>query len=513
MGLFEGATRMSRSEVGDWLSARGGRGYSLSELSLSMDERHYLKAFDVVKEYIAAGDVYQINLTLKYNFRFSGNSIDLYEELRRKQQVHYGAIVSGEDFTVLSLSPELFIRIEDGLVRARPMKGTAARGRSNAEDEVIAGWLREDPKSRAENLMIVDLLRNDLGRSALIGSVRVTDLFTVERYPTVFQMTSGISAKLHPGVGLRALIAGLYPCGSVTGAPKVRAMEIIRELESEPRGVYTGAIGMIAPSGDAAFNVAIRSLWLGADGAGEMGIGSGVVFDSDGRAEYRECLLKAEFLMRPYEPFQLIETLRWKKGAYYLLERHLDRLRESAHFFMFRFDREAVQDALQKAAAGFEADCCRVRLLLDMDGQTSVTAAPLHLPEKNSRFRFVISEKRTDSRDPFFYHKTTKRSLYDREHARLHAETGCDEVLFMNERGELAEGSRTSLFLQRDGELLTPPIEAGILDGVLRRELLESETRRVGEATLLPDDLEKAEAVYLGNSVRGLLKAEPIESV
>ena len=513
MGLFEGSTRMSRKDVDEWLSTRGGEGYRMSALSLSMDETRYLEAFDLVKEYIAAGDVYQINLTLKYHFQFSGNYIDFYRELRRKQQVHYGAIVSGEDFTALSLSPELFIRIEEGLVHARPMKGTAARGRTNVEDEDIARWLCEDPKSRAENLMIVDLLRNDLGRSALIGSVRVSDLFTVERYPTVFQMTSGVSAKLHPGVGLRGLIGGLYPCGSVTGAPKVRAMEIIRELETEPRGIYTGAIGMIAPSGDAAFNVAIRSLWLGADGTGEMGIGSGVVFDSNGPAEYRECLLKAEFLTRSHEPFQLIETLRWQKGAYYLLERHLDRLEESAHFFMFRFDRDTVQEALQLAAVGFECDCCRVRLLLDMDGKTSVTATPLRLPDKDSPFRFVLSEKRTDSRDPFFYHKTTKRALYDNEHARLSAETGCDEVLFLNEKGELAEGSRTSLFLRRNGELLTPPIGAGILDGVLRRELLEDRAQRVREATLLPDDLENADAVYLGNSVRGLLRAERIESV
>jgi para-aminobenzoate synthetase/4-amino-4-deoxychorismate lyase len=510
MGLFEQGKTLDPAATTDWLAARSGGGYELDELTLSCDEARYLEAFDKVKDYIAAGDVYQINLTLKYDFNFTGNPFDLYNELRQKQRVSYGALMAGEDFAVLSLSPELFLEVEDGRARARPMKGTAPRGRTPTEDRALRRWLREDPKSRAENLMIVDLLRNDLGRSALIGSVRVGDLFHVETYPTVHQMTSGIEARLHPGVGLAELLAGLFPCGSVTGAPKVRAMEIIRELETAPRGVYTGAVGMIAPGGDLRFNVAIRTLWLDRSGHGEMGIGSGVVYDSDGRDEYRECLLKARFLTDPFEPFELIETLRWDAGEYWLLDHHLDRLEASARYFLFTFDRGAVRQALDAAAEGFVGPCQRVRLLLSADGTIRTSSAPLVLPGPDACLRYVISEHRTDSRDPFFYHKTTRRALYDGEHARLSRETDCDEVLFLNQRGELAEGSRTTLFIARDDELLTPPIDAGILDGVLRRALIETRERPVREATLHLGDLENAEAVYLGNSVRGLVRAEPL---
>ncbi len=510
MGLFERGEALDPAATKSWLAARGGGGFDLGDLTLSLDEGRYLEAFDRVKDYIAAGDVYQINLTLKYDLNFTGNLYDLYNELRQKQRVSYGALMAAEDFAVLSLSPELFLEVEDGGARARPMKGTAPRGRTPAEDRALRRWLREDPKSRAENLMIVDLLRNDLGRSALIGSVRVGDLFQVETYPTVHQMTSGIEARLHPGVGLAELLAGLFPCGSVTGAPKVRAMEIIRELETAPRGVYTGAVGMIAPGGDLRFNVAIRTLWLDRSGRGEMGIGSGVVYDSDGRDEYQECLLKARFLTDPFEPFELIETLRWEAREYWLLERHLDRLESSARHFLFTFDRAAVRQALEAAADSFEGSCQRVRLLLAANGSMTVSSAPLIPPGPDACLRYVISERRTDSGDPFFYHKTTRRTLYDGEHARLSRETDCDEVLFLNERGELAEGSRTTLFIERDGELLTPPIDAGILDGVLRRELLEVDERSVREGTLTLDDLETADAVYLGNSVRGLVRAERI---
>ncbi len=241
-----------------------------------------------------------------------------------------------------------------------------------------------------------------------------------------------------------------------------------------------------------------------------MGIGSGVVHDSDGSDEYRECLLKGRFLTDPFAPFELIETLRWEGGEYWLLERHLDRLEASARHFLFTIDRQAVRQALEAAAEAFEGPCQRVRLLLAADGTLTITSAPMIPPGPDARMRYVVSNRRTDSHDPFFYHKTTRRDLYDGEHARLSRETDCDEVLFLNERGELAEGSRTTLFIERGGELLTPPIDAGILDGVLRRELLEAGERPVREATLTLDDLETAEVVYLGNSVRGLVRAEPL---
>jgi para-aminobenzoate synthetase/4-amino-4-deoxychorismate lyase len=261
-GLFDAPQELNPAAAGRWVQERLAGSYRVDDLRLSVDRRDYLTAVARVKDYIAAGDVYQINLTFKYLFGFSGDPLALYAALRRRQRVAYGAMVAAQDFQVLSLSPELFLRVREGVAEARPMKGTAARGASPDDDAFQKAWLRHDEKSRAENLMIVDLLRNDLGRVAEIGSVKVTDLFTVESYPTLYQMTSGICARLRPGVGLAELAHGLFPCGSVTGAPKMRAMEIIRELESAPRGVYTGAIGMVAPNGDAVFNVAIRTLVL-----------------------------------------------------------------------------------------------------------------------------------------------------------------------------------------------------------------------------------------------------------
>ena len=511
MGLFSEVRDLSKSEAAAWIAAQDNGGYQLDDLRLSRDREEYLGAFDAVKDYIAAGDVYQINLTFKYRFQFSGNPLALYGELRGKQRVRHGALIRTSDFSLLSISPELFLRCTEGKAEARPMKGTAPRGRTPEEDDTLAETLKADAKSQAENLMIVDLLRNDLGRTALIGSVRVNDLFTVERYPTVHQMTSGIEARLRPGVGLREILGGLFPCGSITGAPKVRAMEIIRELESEARGIYTGAVGMIAPSGDLSFNVAIRSLFIQSGGAGEIGIGSGVVFDSDGQAEYEESLLKAEFLTRPYKPFQLIETLRWTKArGYYLLERHLERLARSARRFGFNFDAGRVEAALARETETFEAAACRVRLLFGEGGEITLSHVPIELPGADSVMLFALSDRPADSADPFFYHKTTNRDFYEDELARLQRVCGCDEVIFVNERGELTEGSRTNLFIEHDGVLLTPPLSCGLLDGTLRRELLESGDGTVREALLYPRDLDFAEAVFLGNSVRGLVRAEAV---
>lgn len=509
MGLFEAPQCLSRAEAAAWIANQGDDDYQLDDLRLTWGREEYLTAFDAVKDYIASGDVYQINLTFKYRFEFSGNPLALYSELRGKQRVRHGGLIRTADFSLLSISPELFLRCTEGKAEARPMKGTAPRGRTPEEDDALADTLKADAKSQAENLMIVDLLRNDLGRTALIGSVRVNDLFTVERYPTVHQMTSGIEARLRPSISLRDILGGLFPCGSITGAPKVRAMEIIHELESEPRGIYTGAVGMIAPSGDLSFNVAIRSLFIPSSGAGEMGIGSGVVFDSDGQAEYEESLLKAEFLTRPYRPFQLIETMRWTKArGYYLLERHLERLARSARRFGFSFDAGRVEAALARETETFEAAACRVRLLLGEGGEITLSHVPIELPGPDSVMRFALSDRPADSADPFFYHKTTNRAFYEDELVRLQRTCGCDEVIFVNERGELTEGSRTNLFIEHDGLLLTPPLSCGLLDGTLRRELLESGDGTVREALLYPRDLDYAEAIFLGNSVRGLVRAE-----
>jgi para-aminobenzoate synthetase/4-amino-4-deoxychorismate lyase len=512
IGLFREPLRFTDAETRAWLDANGALERStISDLQLSWTRDEYTGAFAKVQDYIAAGDVYQINLTLKYRFAFSGDPVALYAALRRKQRVEYGALVGAGEFNVLSLSPELFFRREGKLVTSRPMKGTAPRGRTPREDARLKTWLTVDEKQRAENLMIVDLLRNDLGRIAKIGSVEVTDLFTVETYRTVHQMTSGITAELRADMGLKDMLKALFPCGSVTGAPKVRAIEIIRELEAYPRGVYTGAIGHIAPNGDSQFNVAIRTLYIDADGAGEMGIGSGVVSDSKADAEFEECLLKAHFLTKADAPFELIETIRWERGlGFHLLERHLVRLQSSAAHFGYPYDRGKVLGALSAEVEKLDADVHMVRLLLAEDGTITVTSSQIELPSRDTVWRFAISDQRVDEKDPLFFHKTTRRQFYDREVERQKAATGCDEVVFLNRKGELTEGSRTNLFLEIDGRLFTPALTCGLLPGTLREELIDLPRAAASEAVLTLADLRRADRIYLGNSVRGLIRAEPL---
>lgn len=512
IGLFRAPRAIDDAATRAWLDAHGGTERAkISDLTLSWMREQYVSAFDKVEDYISAGDVYQINLTFKYRFAFEGNQVALYAALRRKQRVAYGALISAPDFSVLSLSPELFFRREAKHMSTRPMKGTAPRGRTPREDARLKTWLAMDEKQRAENLMIVDLLRNDLGRVAKIGSVEVTDLFTVETYRSVHQMTSGISAELRSDMGLKDMLRALFPCGSVTGAPKVRAMEIIRELEADPRGVYTGAIGHIAPSGDAQFNVAIRTVVLAAD-SGEMGIGSGIVADSKADSEFEECLLKAQFLTRPDAPFALIETIRYERSTgFHLLERHLARLQSSAGYFGYPFSREAVLAALEAEAARVEAPVAMLRLLLAEDGTITVTSTAIELPTKGTVWRFVISDQRLDEKDPFFYHKTTRRQFYDGEMERQKALTGCDEVVFLSKKGELTEGTRTNIFIEIDGRLFTPALTCGLLPGTLREELLDLPRAAASEAVLTPQDLLTADRIYLGNSVRGLVRAELLE--
>jgi para-aminobenzoate synthetase/4-amino-4-deoxychorismate lyase len=457
------------------------------------------------------------------------NAAALYARLRARQPVDYGAFLHSEPGRrILSFSPELFFRIDDEVatrrIVTRPMKGTARRGRTTREDREIAEWLANDPKNRSENVMIVDLVRNDLGRVAQTGSVKVEQLFAVERYPTLWQMTSTVSAELRPEVGFHDVFRALFPCGSVTGAPKVRATQLISQLEDAPRGVYTGAIGFFS-SRQTVFNVAIRTLEL--DGArGTIGVGSGVVIDSDPAAEYRECLLKAEFLTGPAhrttnpisenapiasqpDSFFLIETLLWD-GCYQLLEFHLDRLEDSAAYFDFSCDRAAVRAALEDHARPFAEAATssprsprRVRLLVDADGGAQIGSEELVPPGNPNRVvRVTISSVRTDSADATLYHKTTHRQLYN--HAFEQAvRDGFDDVLFLNLKDEVTEGAISNIFVVKDGRWFTPPIECGLLAGVYRRHLLETRPE-IEQRVLSLGDLRTADAIYLCNAVRGL---------
>lgn len=509
-GLYRAPREMSEREVDHWLSTHTRSGsYQFTSVACAWDGAEYEQRFSAVQDNIRAGDIYQLNLTFKARFRLEGSPLTFYRDMRQRQRVAYAGIVDTGEVTVLSASPELFIEKHGRVVSTRPMKGTAPRAGTPEADADQRRVLSSDVKQRAENLMIVDLMRNDLGRIAEVGSVSVTDLFTVETYRTLHQLTSGVKATLKEEVGLADLVRAIFPPGSVIGAPKIRAMELIRDYETEPRGVYCGAIGHISPKGEALFNVAIRTPVIFRDGRGEMGIGSGVVYDSVGAKEYAECLLKMKFLTDPPKSFELIETLLHDAGSgYWLLERHVKRLEASAAYFGYAFDESAVRAALTDAVKGRAGERLRVRLLLAEDGKLTVTVAEQPAQKPGAVMRYVISETRLDSTNAFLFHKTTRRELYDREWQHYADTMKADEVLYLNERGELAEGSRTNIFVERDGKLVTPPLSSGLLPGVLRSELLAS--GKAVEATLTPDDLKGGNVVYVGNSVRGLVRAEPL---
>jgi para-aminobenzoate synthetase/4-amino-4-deoxychorismate lyase len=512
IGLYKAPAEMTSREVEHWLATHTRSGsFHFTDVSLSWSEDDYLKRFEEVIEKIRAGDIYQLNLTFKAKFKLSGSPLTFFLDLRQKQRVAYGGIVDTGEVTVLSASPELFIEQDGRTIFTRPMKGTAPRAGTEEADAEARRQLAADVKQRAENLMIVDLMRNDIGRISEIGSVEVTDIFTVETYKTLHQMTSGVRATLNKDVGIGDLMRAIFPPGSIIGAPKIRAQELIRQLESEPRGVYCGAIGYISPHGKALFNVAIRTAVIARNADGEMGIGSGVVFDSQGSKEYAECLLKMKFLTDPVKRFDLIETLLFDpaEGGFVLLERHIERLANSARYFAFAFDESQVRAGLDDAVAG-QAGRLRVRLLLTEDGVVTVTTTALGPAAPDAVMRFAVSSTHVDSADLFLFHKTTRRELYDRERQDYASRVGSDEVVYTNEAGELTEGSFTTIFIERGGELLTPRLSAGLLPGTLRAELIaKGETR---EEKLTLGDLDTADAIYLGNSVRGLVRAKRIEN-
>jgi para-aminobenzoate synthetase/4-amino-4-deoxychorismate lyase len=489
--------------------------YALGNLRLSMTEAEYLDAFARIKSYITGGDTYQVNFTLKYRFDFTGSTTGFYTTLRRNQAVSYGAFLKSGPRRILSFSPELFFRKRQDSITVRPMKGTIGRGRTLPEDAGRIEYLTRDMKTRSENVMIVDLLRNDLGRLPHLqvpGGVRVQSLFDIETFATLHQMTSTVTGNLTENGGAALTVAelfrALFPCGSVTGAPKIRTMEIINELEREERGVYTGAIGFFSPDGDAVFNVPIRTVVL-EGGQGEMGIGSGIVSDSDGNNEWEECKLKAHFLIRPAPDFQLIETLLWRlPDGYWLLDLHLDRLEQSARYFLYPMDRRDIAGQLQHHAAKLQkaATPHRVRLTLAGDGAVEIVDTELAVAEATTQLpKVIFSGQRTDSENPYYFHKTTRRDLYDRERAKA-VRDGFYEVLFCNERGEVTEGAVTNIFIRKGDIFYTPPVACGLLAGIFRRHFLTVHGDQVQEKILMRQDLEQADALYVANSVRGLVQ-------
>lgn len=471
----------------------------------------YIAAVAQVKHHIREGDVYQINFTAPINFESEVSSLALYSHLRRRQRVEFAAYIRTGFGHVLSLSPELFFERRGPTIMARPMKGTAPRGDSILEDEQQRKGLAGDEKNRAENLMIVDLIRNDLSRVCQPGSVEVPALFDTELYETVIQMTSTVHGTLRADADYCDIFRAIFPSGSITGAPKRRAMEIIASLEAQPRGVYCGSIGYILPAQEAAFNVAIRT--IESDGPScKMGIGSGIVWDSRADAEFDECLLKASFLgsgiMANSEPgaaVELIETMRYD-GTIKLLDRHMQRLATSASFFGYPVDINQLQLELENRLNDVHHKS-RVRLTLNAAGESTITVDPL--PEYPEIHRLMVSDHALDPDDVMLYHKTTRRDTYNTAYEDA-VRRGFDEVVFLNSRGEVAEGSISNIFVERDGALLTPPVPSGLLPGVYRDYLLATD-KRAREAVLSLVDLRNATQLYICNAVRGLCPAALIE--
>ncbi|MBL0224069.1 MAG: aminodeoxychorismate synthase component I [Geobacteraceae bacterium] len=471
----------------------------VSPPELAISDGDYMRAVGSIRDAIARGETYQVNFTTRQLFSVSGDPFILYRRMCRNQQAPFCAWIDIGSHRIISASPELFFTLNDGRLMMKPMKGTAPRKPRADDDRNQRALLATSTKDRAENLMIVDLVRNDLARIAETGSVAVPALFQVETYPTVHQLTSTVTARVRPEVGLTDIFRALFPCGSITGAPKRRTMEIIRELEIQPRGVYCGAIGYVSPGREAVFSVAIRTVVVDtATGAAEIGIGSGITWGSDTAGELRECLDKSAFLFRDSKPFWLIESLRFDRRGYLLLDRHLQRLAGSADYFGFCLDTDVLRSRLHDLGQGLSG-VHKVRLLLAADGGITLESQAL-LPavKAESPAIIAISPQQVSSSDPFLYHKTTRRSLYDEQ---LRAHPGCYDIIFLNERNEVTEGSYTTIVISLNGELLTPALDCGLLPGVLREELLE--VGAISEAVLTLDDLKAAETIWLINSVRG----------
>lgn len=499
-GVYDPPLKLSADAVRQALASLEVVPCTIRDAKLNISREAYRAKIDAIRAHIREGDVYQVNFTDRIDFVFEGSAIALYRALRERQPVAFGAFIQRGDSQVLCLSPELFFRRAGRQIETRPMKGTVRRGKTHAEDEALRRWLAADPKSQAENLMIVDLLRNDLSVCCEPGSVAVKALYETEVYRTLIQMTSTVEGRLRDGIEYADLFEALFPCGSVTGAPKIRAMQLIDDLEDGPRGVYCGAIGYAAPE-HAVFNVAIRTVVL-RDGQGTMGTGSGIVWDSDADAEYDECRLKAQFLtsIAHSHDFKLIETMRWEAERILLLDLHAERIRASAAYFGFAFDPIGFSAAIQASTAGLPHDLPhKVRVTLDERGRFEASAEML----QEAPFRHaVLHETPVDSEDVFFYHKTTNRFLYETAYQQAQA-AGFDEAILLNEHGELTEGTRTNLFIRQGESWLTPPVASGLLSGVYRQHLLDT-LPDVEERVLYETDLHEAHATYLCNAVRGL---------
>jgi len=458
--------------------------YCSTEWEPLVSRNEYDESVSRIRELIAAGDTYQVNYSFPLTASFNGDAFAWYQDLCVAQGAQYSVYLDLGRYKVLCLSPELFFERCGDHVLTRPMKGTMRRGRWLGEDRELAQWLANSAKDRAENVMIVDLLRNDLGKVSVPGSVRVSSLFDLERFETVWQMTSTVESTLRDGTTLVDLMSALFPCGSITGAPKIRTMQIIRELERFPRGAYTGAIGLLKPGGDCVFNVAIRTVVIDTEtGVATFGVGGGVTIDSTAEREYEECLVKSRFLHSKPLEFQLFESILLEDGEYFLLDEHIARLNESAEYFGFIGTR--INADLERIAAENPRGSFKVRVMLSRDGRIETQITPVEL--LGDLKQVELAKESVDSSDRFLYHKTTRRP-------------GGDGLVFWNERGEITESSIANVVVPIDGELCTPPRESGLLAGVFRNHLLAR--GEIKERVITIEEFQNAHQFFLINSIR-----------
>lgn len=481
--------------------------YHLSPWVSDTSRDDYLARIQDIKAAIARGDTYQVNYTMRLRAQFSGDDLAYYHFLRSAQQANYSAYLNTGRLRILSASPELFFRLDDRTITARPMKGTIQRGRWLEEDQLCAQRLLESEKDRAENLMIVDLLRHDISKIAGIQNVQVPRLFAIERYRTLLQMTSTVTATAPTNTTFVDVLKALFPCGSITGAPKISTMHLISKLEQHPRELYCGAIGFIKPNGDAVFNVAIRTVHIDTEtGIAEYGVGGGVTWDSTAAGEYAEAFTKTALLHTPDPSFQLLETLKLEGGDYLLLDRHLSRLSASANYFGIPVEIDQVLTNLQEHARQFPSAIRRVRLLVSQTGTIHIESA--ELPELGEAVLSVaLADAPVSKADTFLYHKTTQRHVYQ-SHRDGHPERF--DVLLWNEDGHITECTSGNIVLELGGKKLTPSRDCGLLAGTYRAKLLDEGV--IQEGYLTQSDARKATRIWFINSVRGWVRVRLAES-
>lgn len=472
--------------------------YHITQWQPSVDRERYKESIAAIRAAIARGESYQTNYTIRLRGTFEGDEYAFYRDLSKRQRGHYSAYLKLGRYRILSASPELFFQWKADKLNTKPMKGTVKRGRFGEEDRANAKWLSESEKNKAENVMIVDLLRNDVGTIAEVGAVHVPRLFEIEQYKTVFQMTSTVEATTRKDTTIEEVFAALFPCGSITGAPKVSTMKLIEQLEDSPREVYCGSIGYITPEKEAIFNVAIRTVVIDSvTGTATYGVGGGITWDSSAEDEYDEVVAKSAILTADVPEFSLLETMKLEGGAYELLDWHVKRLHGSAEYFGIPLDREKLVDALDTYARENGSQTMRVRLLVSQQGNISLEGTPL-VEQPAVPQPFAVANRPISQADPFFFHKTTWRGIY-----QVHKEEYPDafDVLLWNEQGELTEFTIGNLVVEIGGEKLTPPVACGLLAGTLRAELLQQGIIR--ERILTMEDLTRATQIWLINSVRG----------